>query len=145
MWAVPVTRICKEEKLGLSEIKEKNRRRGTEAAEEVLQPDEVIWVVSETFIGASPIWTLSGFAGLLMRPHFIAVTDKRVLVFKESIFGRPKGKPLSADRQAVQCVGDLTVVGWRSLWLRFPDGHARRMNFNRMWKEEASSVADLVM
>jgi hypothetical protein len=79
-----------------------------------------------------------------LRGRFLVITDKRMLLFKESIMGRPKGILLSEDRLSVKSQEDFGVLGWSTVWIRLPDGRKPRLNFTRFWREEASQVVDLL-
>lgn len=128
--------------------KETVRAQFQEALEPVLEPGEQTVAASLTQAGPSP-WLASSFGALgaliflLLgtRYYFIAVTDRRVVMMKASMWtSRPAGLAFTDARSGVALERVKVANLWSSAWYRRPDGNRMRLNFHRLWRDDMQAV-----
>jgi hypothetical protein len=125
--------------------KETIKKQFDEAMSSVLEPGEQVAAGSYTISGPSPwLQGVLGFIGMLalgMRYYYVAVTDRRVLFMKASMWTqRPKGFAF-ADPKGSVAIHDVDPSAlWSHFRYRRPDGKEIRLNFHRMWRDEMETV-----
>ena len=112
----------------------------------VLEPGEQVQAESMVISGPSP-WLVGAVGWLVMlllgqRYYFIAVTDRRVIFMKASMFtGRPKGLAWADPRGAAQVTDvDLDNAVWSKFRYHRPEGKEIRINVHRFWREDGQQV-----
>lgn len=113
----------------------------------MLEPGERIVAESAVVSGPSP-WLAQGLFGIIgillfgVRWYFLAVTDRRVVFVKMSLWtGRPRGFAWADPRVSVG-VSDVEVTAtvWSHFLYRRPDVKDLRLNVHRFWREDGQAV-----
>jgi hypothetical protein len=123
-------------------VKKLLRQHMEQAVRTVLEPGEQVRAMA--FCTIPPPWWWYVMLGplaipFLERPHYVAVTDRRVVLLKPSLTGREAPLVWTGPRGAV------SVVEFRSrlkskIRLRRVDGGEVHLKFARSWREEAEAV-----
>lgn len=125
--------------------KETIRQQFSEAIVSVLEPGERVTAGAYTVSGPSP-W-LTGLLGVVimllagMRYYFVAVTDRRVILMKASMWSqRPRGVASAYPTSSVS-LSDVTMAGmWSHLRFQPAGGKRIRLNFHKFWRGEMQQV-----
>jgi hypothetical protein len=121
--------------------KEKLRQRFTEAVEPELEPGEQLVAGAYAVAGPNP-WLASviGAIGMLlmgMRGYYVAVTDRRVMLVRATMWrSRPAGLAFAEPLASVEVTRVRSRVIWSSLRYRRPGGRRMRLNFHRIWRDD---------
>src|SRR6266508_5014391 len=98
----------------LQDRKEKYRTWVLQAMKGLLQPDEQVAVISETDVGsASPLLMLLG--NVFFRARYVVVTNRRVLLFRQSVRARAIGPKILCNLEEVDLLGTDRSLGWFSV------------------------------
>jgi hypothetical protein len=119
----------------------------------VVQPGEDVTVIGYAKIGLNPeisflaglVW-LDIFEPFFLRPHIVAVTNKRVLVIKLTVPGyRARQLVLAERRENVSLVRAKETWFYYSVWIRYwPNGRVLRLNFPYSWDNEGHALVTAV-
>jgi hypothetical protein len=133
--------------------KETIRQQFADAAASELEPGERVIAGMLGSTGPSP-WLSSAF-GLLgvvvfallgMRPYFMTVTDRRVLLMKASMTSnRPGGLAFADERSAVQVTRIKAGKVWSVLTYQRPNGKRLTLNVHRLWRDDMEAVAEALV
>ena len=127
--------------------KKKYLRRGVEALAAVLEANEDAQDLAHVSIGPSPmlLYALGGTyaAMIFLKPHYIAMTDRRVILIRAS-FWSARGLSLVLAEPRETVTADRFRPGiylFAAFVLRTAGGGQRRLNFRRtLWKAEAEAM-----
>ena len=110
---------------------------GVEAVAGLLQSSENVLLLASVKIGVHPaVIAVAGLAyldilePLFLKPHIVALTDRRLLLIQLSIRDyRPKRLRLAATREVLSVVRAKDTWFYFSAWVRQHDGEILRFNF----------------
>jgi hypothetical protein len=122
------------------------RQQFTEALGPLLEPGEQVRAGGYAVSGPSPL--LTGAIGIVlmlllgMRYYYLAVTDRRVLFMRASLFSqRPKGLAFAYPVSSVSITATTMARLWSNFRLQPPGGKPIRLNFHKIWRDEMQQVA----
>ena len=127
--------------------KETVKKQFMEALPSVLEPGEQVQASAYTISGPNPFWSqgLLGLVGMLLfgvRYYFLAVTDRRAILMKASLWtSRPKGLAY-ADAKSAVSISDVATDAkvWNHLMYARPGAKPLRLNFHAWWRDEMKAV-----
>jgi len=128
-------------------LKGKQLDRGLRALAAAIEPQERPAAVAFGMVGPNPtmLALLLGhiIAEFILKPHFLWVTDRRVLLIESSRWsGKPTAVTFAAARSAVMVERRRAgLFGGSTLWLRQPGGTEFRLNRVRTPDAEAVLIA----
>jgi len=131
--------------------KETIKKQFAQALPVVLEPGEQVLGGAYCVSGPNPLWSqgLFGLLGYLifgMRYYYVAVTERRVVFMKASIWSsRPQGLAWADPRGSVT-ISDLQTDAKLWNWCRYsgPTTQNLRLNFHAFWRDETKSMGDLL-
>ncbi|MGH7371175.1 MAG: hypothetical protein ACREJK_04960 [Candidatus Methylomirabilales bacterium] len=123
-------------------VKERLRQHMEQAVRAVLEPGEQVRAMA--FGTVPPRWWGYAILGplaitFLEWPHYVAVTDRRVILLKPSLTGRETQLVWTGPRGAVSVLEFRLRLKTR-IRLRRADGSEVLLNFARSWRDEAEAI-----
>jgi hypothetical protein len=127
--------------------KETIKKQFEQVIPSALEPGERYLVGSYCVSGPNPLWSqgLLGLVGMLIfgvRYYFLAVTDRRVLLWKASFWtSRPAGPGFADPRSAVRIFDvDTDAKLWNHLMYERPGHKPLRLNIHAWWRDEMKAI-----
>ncbi len=131
--------------------KETIKQQFAEAMPAVLEPGEQVQAGAYCISGPNPLWS-QGLLGMLsyavfgMRYYYLAVTDRRVLFMKASLWSaRPQGLAFADPRDSVT-ISDVHTDAKLWNWCKYtgPTKQDLRLNFHAFWRDEMRQLVQIL-
>ena len=114
-----------------------------QAVRTVLEPGEQLAALAMATVGPR-LWVhllLGPIAtAFLERPHYVAVTDRRLLVLKPSLTGNQTHLVWAEPRDTVRVLDFRSRFGTRLRLRRMRDGAVIHLSFARAWRGQAGAI-----
>lgn len=124
-------------------ITERLRQHMEQVVRTVLEPGEQLAVLALASIGPR-LWVhllLGPIATtFLERPHYVAVTDRRLLVLKPSLTGHQTRLVWAEPRDTVRVLDFRSRFGTSLRLRRVRDGAVIHLSFARTWRDQAGAI-----